>query len=48
MGLMLADIARHATKTYENEGGNPAETLARIRQFLDVELAKPTDTPVQL
>lgn len=47
-GLLLADVARHAAKAYENEGQNAAEVVARIRQLLDAELSNPTDTPVQL
>jgi hypothetical protein len=47
-GLLLADVARHAAKAYANEGHNAADALARIRQLLDAELAKPTDTPIQL
>src|SRR5580698_6705501 len=43
-GLLLADIARHASKAYEQEGHERAETLRRIRQFLDAEFAAPTDT----
>jgi hypothetical protein len=46
-GLLLADIARHAAKAYENEGQNGADVLARIRQLLEAEFSKPTDTPVQ-
>jgi hypothetical protein len=47
-GLLLADVARHAAKAYANEGHNPADVLARIRQLLDAEFANPTDTPIQL
>src|SRR5271154_3782985 len=47
-GLMLVDIARHASKAYANEGHNPAEVLARIRQFMEAEFAKPTDGAVEL
>src|SRR5208283_2180134 len=47
-GLLLADVARHAAKAYANEGHNPSDVLARIRQLLDAEFSKPTDTPVQL
>jgi hypothetical protein len=46
-GLLLADVARHAAKAYANEGHNAAEVLSRIRQLLDAEFSKPTDTPVQ-
>jgi hypothetical protein len=45
---MLADIARHATNAYANDGRNPVEVLARIRQLFDAELSSPTDTPVQI
>ena len=47
-GLMLADIARHAVKAYTNEGRDPAEVLARIREMFEAEFANPTDTPIQL
>jgi hypothetical protein len=47
-GLLLADVARHAAKAYAAEGQNPSDVLARIRQLLDAEFSKPTDTPVQL
>jgi hypothetical protein len=48
MGSMLVDIARHAAKAYANEGQNPIDVLARIRQLLDAEYSKPTDVPEQL
>ena len=47
-GLLLVDIARHAAKAYAHEGHNPTDVHARIRQFLDAEFSKPTDTPIQL
>ena len=47
-GLLLADVARHAAKAYANEGHNPADVFARIRELLDAELSKPTDTPAEL
>ena len=47
-GLLLADVARHAAKAYENEGHAPGEALKRIQQLLSAEFAAPTDTPVQL
>jgi hypothetical protein len=47
-GLLLVDVARHAAKAYANEGHNPTDVLARIRQFLDAEFSKPTDIPIQL
>src|SRR5260370_42132629 len=47
-GLLLADVARHAAKAYANEGRDAADVLARIRQLLDAEFSKATDTPVQL
>ena len=47
-GLLLADVARHAAKAYANEGHNPTEVLARIRQLLDAEFSNPTDIPTQL
>jgi Domain of unknown function (DUF5076) len=47
-GLLLADVARHAANAYGNEGLNRAEVLGKIRQLLDAELSRPTDTPIQL
>ena len=47
-GVLLVDIARHAAKAYANEGQNPTDVLARIRQLLDAEFSKPTDVPIQL
>lgn len=47
-GLLLVDIARHAAKAYATEGHTPADVLARIRELLDAEFSKPTDTPIQL
>jgi hypothetical protein len=47
-GLMLADIARHATNAYANEGRNSVEVLSRIRQLFEAELSGPTDTPTQI
>ena len=47
-GLLLVDIARHVAKAYANEGQNPTDVLARIRQLLDAEFSKPTDVPIQL
>jgi len=46
-GLLLADVARHAAIAYANEGRDPVEVLARIRQLLEAEFAKPTDTLAQ-
>ena len=47
-GLLLADVARHAANAYANEGQNRAEVLGKIRQLLDAELSRPTDSPIQL
>jgi len=47
-GLLLADVAQHAARAYANEGHNPAEVVARIRQLLDAEFSNPTDRPVEL
>lgn len=42
-GLMLADIARHASNAYANEGADPNTVLARIRKFFDAEWGNRTD-----
>ena len=47
-GLLIVDIARHATNAYANEGQNRADVLVRIRQFLDAEFSEPTDNPIEL
>lgn len=44
-GLLLVDVARHAALAYKAEGRDPAETLARIREFWDAEWSSPTDDP---
>ena len=47
-GLVLVDIARHASKAYANEGRDQSEVIARIRQSFEAEFSNPTDEPVQL
>ncbi|HTP70430.1 MAG TPA: DUF5076 domain-containing protein [Dongiaceae bacterium] len=47
-GLLLVDIARHAAKAYANEGHDPDEVLAKIRQLMNAEFSHPTDEPIQL
>jgi hypothetical protein len=47
-GLLLVDIARHASLAYEREGRDRAETLARIREGFDAEWSSPTDEPKDL
>ena len=47
-GLLLVDIARHASLAYEREGRDPAETLARIREGFDAEWSSATDEPKDL
>jgi hypothetical protein len=42
-GLLLVDIARHASVAYGREGRDPTETLARIREGFDAEWSSPTD-----
>lgn len=45
-GLLLADVARHmANAHHEQDGRDPAESLATIRKAFAVELDSPTDTP---
>jgi len=44
-GLLLADVARHASLAYGNEGKEPAEVLKRIRALFDAEFTSPTDAP---
>jgi len=44
-GLMLVDVARHASKAYAKEGQDPNAVLARIRELFDAEWDIPTDEP---
>lgn len=45
-GMLLADVARHIANALAKSGkGNAPEILARVRQGLDAELNRPTDTP---
>jgi len=43
-GLMLVDIARHATRAYAKEGHDPAAVLARIREMFDADWSGSPDT----
>jgi hypothetical protein len=43
-GMLLADLARHVARIYQNEGKAPeARTLERVRMMFDAELDNPTD-----
>jgi hypothetical protein len=43
-GMLLADVARHVSRIYQNEGKAPeARTLERVRMMFDAELDSPTD-----
>ena len=42
-GLLLVDIARHATNAYEADGRNPLEVLKRIHECWNAEWDEPTD-----
>ena len=44
-GLLLADVARHATQAYERDGRNEEEVLDRIFETFDAEWSEPTDDP---
>jgi len=44
-GVMLADVARHATNAYAKEGHDPIDVLARIRAMFEAEFDSPTDKP---
>ena len=44
-GLLLVDIARHASQAYAANGKDPKMVLARIRAGFDAEWGSPTDTP---
>lgn len=48
-GLLLVDIARHASKAYEAAGSTTEkEALSRIKQIFDAEWSSPTDDPQQV
>ena len=40
---MLVDVARHAAQSYERDGRNGDEVLARIRAAFDAEWSTRTD-----
>ena len=43
-GLLLVDIARHASRAYARESGyTEEEALARIIDMFEAEIARPTD-----
>ncbi|HKW18901.1 MAG TPA: DUF5076 domain-containing protein [Terriglobales bacterium] len=45
-GILLVDIARHVTNSYEQTKGlDPIETLERIKTVWGAEMESPTDTP---
>ena len=41
-GLLIADVARHASNAYGREGQDPEEALQRIRLLFDAEISSPT------
>jgi len=44
-GLLLVDLARHASRAYARESGyTEEEALARIVDMFEAEIARPTDT----
>ena len=47
-GLLLVDIARHASLAYQREGYDQKEVLRRIRSLFDAEWSSPTDNPKDL
>lgn len=48
-GLLLADVARHASIAYSQQINQPAnKILERIKMSLQAELESPTDTPLQV
>ena len=44
-GLLLVDVARHASRAYAADGQDPKVVLARIRAAFDAEWSAPTDVP---
>lgn len=47
-GLLLVDIARHASRAYAADGQDEKKVLARIRAGFDAEWGNPTDVPKTL
>lgn len=47
-GLMLADLARHVSKAYENQGRDRAQVLNRILSAFKAEWEHPTGDPKQV
>jgi hypothetical protein len=44
-GLLLVDVARHASRAYAREGAyTEGEALTRIIEMFEAEIARPTDT----
>ena len=45
-GIVLADLAGHVANAFQQERGiDRSETLSKIREFFNKELAHPTDAP---
>jgi hypothetical protein len=44
-GLLLVDIARHASRAYAADGKDEKTVLKRIRAGFDAEWGSPTDNP---
>jgi len=43
-GILLADVARHASRIYAREGlSSEADAMRNIRSLFDAELDRPTD-----
>lgn len=47
-GLLLVDIARHASKAYEADGRDPIEVLKRIHECWNAEWKEPTDVALRI
>jgi hypothetical protein len=47
-GLLLADIARHVSRAYADQGRDPEEVLGRILELWNAEWANPTDEPEKI
>ncbi len=44
-GLLLIDIARHVSSTYEKQGLDKKEVFERILKGFEAEASSPTDNP---
>ena len=44
-GIMLVDLAKHASMAYKRKGKDPKKVLRQIREIIESEWSSPTDQP---